>query len=257
MLLKDMLKGKSHAAYVEYGYGQVEPNHLSAQRNGQIYAQLPADPAIDQLEQGQFVKYDYRNGLVNFTGAGEWMLVFNEIKLYRDNQYDCEFAMLKDNYVARIYSPVDGLQVGPQNWTHRSRTFNGVADSPLVDKENGKPIEPAIEKVTAGPDMYELHYEEDPFHFESSVDPALMPAGATMVPRVFKTMVGDIFTTNTINERELTLGDILVVGEKGILCKTSAEKSDSFAGSGDMQWQVVKVYNLPDYQKAVKIMRIK
>ena len=24
------------------GYGQVEPNHLSAQRNGQIYAQLPA-----------------------------------------------------------------------------------------------------------------------------------------------------------------------------------------------------------------------
>lgn len=257
MLLKDMLKGKSHAAYVEYGYGQVEPNHLSAQRNGQIYAQLPADPAIDQLEQGQFVKYDYRNGLVNFTGAGEWMLVFNEIKLYRDNQYDCEFAMLKDNYVARVYSPVDGLQVGPQNWTHRSRTFNGVADSPLVDKENGKPIEPAIEKVTAGPDMYELHYEEDPFHFESSVDPALMPAGATMVPRVFKTMVGDIFTTNTINERELTLGDILVVGEKGILCKTSAEKSDSFAGSGDMQWQVVKVYNLPDYQKAVKIMRIK
>ena len=23
------------------GYGQVEPNHLSAQRTGQIYAQLP------------------------------------------------------------------------------------------------------------------------------------------------------------------------------------------------------------------------
>ena len=131
MLLKDMLKGKSHAAYVEYGYGQVEPNHLSAQRNGQIYAQLPADPAIDQLEQGQFVKYDYKEGLVNFTGAGEWMLVFNEIKLYRDNQYDCEFAMLKDNYVARVYSPVDGLEVGPQNWTHRSRTFNGKADSQI------------------------------------------------------------------------------------------------------------------------------
>ena len=27
---------KSIAAYVENGYGQVEPNHLSAQRNGQI-----------------------------------------------------------------------------------------------------------------------------------------------------------------------------------------------------------------------------
>lgn len=248
MLLKDMLKGKSKASYVEYGYGQVEPNHLSAQRNGQIYAQLPADPAIEQLEQGQFVKYDYRNGLVNFTGAGEWMLVFNEIKLYRDNQYDCEFAMLKDNYVARVYSPVDGMKVGPQNWTGRSRTFNGKADSPLVDKE-GRPLEPAIEKVTAGPDMYELHYEEDPFHFESKVDPALMPAGATMVPRVFKTMVGDIFTTNTINETELALGDVLSpAAENGILSKS---------GDDSMQWQVVKVYNLPDYQKAVKIMRIK
>ena len=179
------------------------------------------------------------------------MLVFNEIKLYRDNQFDCEFAMLKDNYVARVYSPVDGLQVGPQNWTHRSRTFNGVADSPLVDKENGKPIEPAIEKVTAGPDMYELHYEEDPFHFESKVDPALMPAGATMVPRVFKTMVGDIFTTNTVNETELALGDTLTPGANGILAKAGADAADA------MVWQVVKVYNLPDYQKAVKIMRIK
>lgn len=242
MLLKDMLKGKSKATYVEYGYGQVEPNHLSAQRNGQIYAQLPADPAIEQLEQGQFVKYDYKSGLVNFTGAGEWMLVFNEIKLYRDNQFDCEFAMLKDNYVARVYSPVDGLEVGPQNWTGRSRTFNGKADSPLTG-------EPAIEKVTAGPDMYELHYEEDPFHFESKVDPALMPAGATMVPRVFKTMVGDIFTTNTINETELALGDVLSpAAADGILSKS---------GDGTMEWQVVKVYNLPDYQKAVKIMRIK
>lgn len=242
MLLKDMLKDKSKASYVEYGYGQVEPNHLSAQRNGQIYAQLPADPAIDQLEQGQFVKYDYKSGLVNFTGAGEWMLVFNEIKLYRENQLDCEFAMLKDNYVARVYSPIDGLKAGSQNWTGRSRTFNGVADSPLTG-------EPAIEKVTAGPDMYELHYEEDPFHFESKVDPALMPAGATMVPRVFKTMVGDIFTTNTINETELALGDVLSpAAADGILSKS---------GDGTMEWQVVKVYNLPDYQKAVKIMRIK
>lgn len=44
---------------VEYGYGQVEPNHLSAQRTGQIYAQLPAAASIEVLEQGQFVKYNY------------------------------------------------------------------------------------------------------------------------------------------------------------------------------------------------------
>ncbi len=52
------------------GYGQVEPNHLSAQHNGQIYAQLPAQTTttsgtgssavttvtkIEQLENGQFL----------------------------------------------------------------------------------------------------------------------------------------------------------------------------------------------------------
>ena len=93
-MLKDLLKNKSAASYVEYGYGQVEPNHLSAQRTAQVYAQLPAAASIEKLEQGQFVKYDYANGEVNFTGAGEWMLVYNEIKLYREHQLDCEFAML-------------------------------------------------------------------------------------------------------------------------------------------------------------------
>ena len=108
-MLRELLKKhiKSQAKYVEVGYGQVEPNHLSAQRNAQIYAQLPADPAIQVLEQGQFVKYDYAAGLVNFTGKGEWMLVYNEIKLYREGQLDCEFAMIKDHYAARVYSPLD------------------------------------------------------------------------------------------------------------------------------------------------------
>ena len=43
------------------GFGQVEPNHLSAQRTSQIYAQLPAKSNISILENGQYVKYDYAN----------------------------------------------------------------------------------------------------------------------------------------------------------------------------------------------------
>lgn len=82
------------------GFGQVEPNHLSAQRTSQIYAQLPADSSINILENGQFVKYDYANKVCNFTGKGEWMMVFNEVKLYdaawRESYKD--FAMQKDNY---------------------------------------------------------------------------------------------------------------------------------------------------------------
>ena len=41
-MIQDVLKLhgiKSQAEFVEYGYGQVEPNHLSAQRTAQIYAQ--------------------------------------------------------------------------------------------------------------------------------------------------------------------------------------------------------------------------
>ena len=248
-MLKDKLVGFSQASvenggFVEFGYGQVEPNHLSAQRTAQIYAQLPADAAINVLEQGQFVKYDYAKGLVNFEGAGEWMLVYNETKLYRDHQLDCDFALVKDNYVARVYSPLDHDTL---NWDKQSRYYGGKLKDGSTEVEwNGE--KKPFEKVTASPDMYELHYNEDPFHIEGRTKEKMMPAGTTMVPRVFKTNVGDIFTTNMVAEAELAVGDVLSPrAADGILCK---------AGDGSMNWQVVKVYNLPDRQKAVKIMRI-
>jgi hypothetical protein len=227
--------GATKGGYVTYGYGQVEPNHLSAQRTGQIYAQLPANKDIDVLENGQFVKYDYaaeNGGEVNFTGKGEWMLVYNEIKLYREHQMDCEFAMRKGDYIARVYSPV----AADTNFDAQSRYYGGM--------NNGTPIE----KVTAPADMYELHYNEDPFHIESQTTPKLMPEGTVMVPRVFKTNVGDIYTTNFILEKTLALGDELAPNANGILSKSGDKAA--------MTWQVVKVYTLPDHQKAVKIMRI-
>lgn len=259
-MLSDFLKKniKSQASYVEYGYGQVEPNHLSAQRTAQIYAQLPADSKIDVLEQGQFVKYDYASGLVNFTGKGEWMLVYNETKLYREHQIDCEFAMRKDDYQARIYSPFgygvdkDGNPTadGDEAFDRQSRYYNGVdSDGNTSTTINDKKFN--YDDVTAGPDMYEIHYNEDPFHIVGPYKEKKMPEGTTMVPRVFKTNVGDIYTTNTVNETTLAVGDILTPQAKdGILAKAGAEDAD-------MQWQVVKVYTMPDHQKGVKVMRIK
>ena len=244
-MLKDRLVGYSQAAaekggFVTYGYGQVEPNHLSAQRTGQIYAQLPADAAINVLEQGQFVKYDYAKGLVNFEGAGEWMLVYNETKLYRDFQLDAEFAMVKDNYVARVYSPLDHDSM---NFDKQARFYGGRAPGKGEDAEDV-----TFEKVTASADPYELHYNEDPFHFEGRYNEKMMPENTTMVPRVFKTNVGDIFTTNMIAEATLVVGDVVSPrAADGILSKQ---------GDGSMNWQVVKVYSMPDHQKAVKLMRI-
>ena len=316
MMFKDFLKQrmpiKSQASYVEYGFGQVEPNHLSAQRTGQIYAQLPANPNIEVLEQGQFVKYDYAangNGIgeVNFTGAGEWMMVYNEIKLYRDHfdgtkQWDCEFAMIKDDYQARIYSPYDyeapeieyhnGLYLNGKDSDGKtsmtvSRVFTLNPDKTTVDingerydvvdgteANEGKkvvkynnaeyvvdetgttasiPVTYDYDDVTLNTeDYYEFGFTNDPWKKLGIAHEKKMPKGTSMVPRVIKTNVGDIYTTNTINETELAVGDILTPqagAGKGILAKTGAE-------SADMKWQVVKVYTMPDDQKGVKLMRI-
>lgn len=212
------------ALYVERGYGQVEPNHLSAQRTGQIYAQLPAKADIKVLENGQYVKYNYKEGVVDFEGAGEWMLVFNEVKLYRDHLDYNDFAMIASNYVARVYSPVGELR-----GLAKARNYQDV-------------VTPA--------DPYEVDSTDDPFTITQWEVPKFMPEGTRMVPRVFKTNVGDIYTTNCIAEETLALGNVLYVGDDGYLTKTKG------TNSGDMSWQVVKLYTLPDRQKAVKIMRI-
>ena len=249
-MLSDFLKKniESQADYIKangWGYGQVEPNHLSAQATKEVYAQLPADKEIEILENGQFAKYDYANEVVNFDGPGEWLLVWNEIKLYRDGQSDAEFAMLRDNYQARVYSPYDSAR---SEEVKQSRYYNGVdsdgnSSITLGDKTY------KYDDVTAAPDMYEIHYNEDPFHILGRYHEKMMPeAGSSMVPRLMKTHVGDIYTTNMIGEESVEVGDELSPGDKGILSKS---------GDESIVWQVVKVYTMPDNQPGVKLMRIK
>lgn len=228
----------SKATFVERGYGQVEPNHLSAQRTGQIYAQLPVAADIDMLENGQFVKYNYAQGVVDFEGKGEWMLVFNEVKVYRDGQSDCDFAMLRDNYVARVYSPIDGTQF-EQSTQPR---YYGGKDADGND----------IPRVVTPADPWEMDSTDNPF--AASYDykaKKLMPEDTRMVPRVFKTNVGDIFTTNCIMSEEAPeLGATFTPGDDGYLAAGEGE------GELNPTFQVVKVYDLGDRQRAVKLMRI-
>ena len=184
------------------GYGQVEPNHLSAQYTGQIYAQLPAQtytaaegntPAstanIAVLENGQFLKYNYAGGRASVDGDGEWMLVFNEVKLYDERR---------------------------QNYKDFAMKASEMADKMIY-------------------------------------------------PRLLKTNVGDIFTTNTfrtsgsatvagpdveITMPELAVGNYVTIDADGWL-----KKANSKPGSG-ICFQVVKVYHLADQQDAVKLQRI-
>lgn len=87
-------------AITRKGYGQVEPNHLSAQRTGQIlYAQTPAHKDIEVLENGMFLK---RNGdVLDGMGKGEWMLVYNEVKLYENHKQGYKHFALKKEEVRR------------------------------------------------------------------------------------------------------------------------------------------------------------
>ena len=213
------------------GFGQVEPNHLSAQRTAQIYAQLPAKNDIDILENGQFVKYDYENHQVNFTGRGEWMLVFNEIKLYDERKQNYkDFALQRKNFTTDKYS----------------FTIQNVKNIPGVT--------PAVGSNNT---VSNVLVEHDGLSFPGQ-----------MVPRVFKTNIGDIMTTNTINVasksdtyntavenaeglEELQVGDVLIVGATGYLKKASGSEEDT-----EMQWVIAEITTMPDGQKAVKIQRI-
>ena len=232
-------KSFSQAKMVKRGFGQVEPNHLSARFTGEIYAQMPAAKDINVLEQGQFVKYDYANRAVNFTGVGEWMLVFNEIKLYRDWETDEDFAMIKRDYNAYVYSLMGQNSNGEMTEEQLIKTYTSLGQQATGEVINELP---EMGRLPVG-----YTYER-----EVMEDPAMMPEGTVMVPRVFKTHEGDIFTTNTINATfdEVKVGDLLKVGANGIL-EPGAAETDTFV------WQIVKKYTMPDLQPAVKVMRVK
>lgn len=220
-------KRLGNATFVTRGYGQVEPNHLSAPQNGQVYAQLPAAKDIELLENGQFVKYNYVAGVCDFSTevtAGAWMMVFNEVKVYKDREGDADFAMIRDNYNARVYSPV------------------GQNSSDLVDIVNytGE----AVREGASSPYIRQM----EKFNY-----PELMPEGTKMVPRVMKISIGDIFTTNTImaTPGSLTKGATLKIGSDGYLTAGTGQGGDM-----DPTFAIVKVYTMPDLQPGVKIQRV-
>jgi len=175
------------ASITRKGFGQVEPNHLSAQRTGQIYAQLIADKNINIIENGQFMKYDYSNRKASLDGTveGEWLLVYNEEKLYDPRKQEHKyFAQVKTDFV-------DG----------------------------------------------------------------------EIVPRLFKTNIGDIFTTNTLGANTsdtattkaftVKKDDLMQVGTNGYL---------EVVGQGVTPtapvFKVVDITTLADKQDAVKLQRV-
>ena len=147
------------------GYGQVERQHMAAPHNGQIYAQLPAldneGKAITQLENGQFLKYDYANGKawVGTADDGkEWFMVYNEEKLYDERrQKHKDFAMLaKDMSDGKIYPRLLRTFVGDIFTTNTFKgTKEGSENLVTVNGDNDEITISALaigDYVTIGPD---------------------------------------------------------------------------------------------------------
>ena len=205
------------ANFTRVGYGQVEPNQLSAQKTGQIYASLPLDPKVEVLQNGEFMFYDYATGRVTAEGKGEPMLVFNEIKLYEDfwrTSYK-DFAMIRvgDNYVT----------------------------SKLATEKYGSGS--TNTGATINPAHTEYGYRMDGF-----------------APRLFKTNIGDIYTTNMVEAGPsitYNVGDILKLKK---VTADDGTKTLVLATDGDIneiEFVVAKVYTMPDGQDGLKIQRIK
>lgn len=205
-------------AFTRKGFGQVEPNQLSAQKTGQIYASLPLDEKVEVLQNGEFMFYDYASGKVTADGKGEPMLVFNEIKLYEPywrSSYK-DFAMIRvgDNYVTSKLATEDygdgSTNTGANVGTHTEYGYrmNGIA------------------------------------------------------PRLFKTNIGDIFTTNMVKTGvEYSVGEELGLEKVENTASDGSSKYDTLVLSkdgtvGNIKFVVAKVYTMPDGQDGLKLQRI-
>lgn len=201
------------ANFTRNGYGQVEPNQLSAQKTGQIYASLPLDSSVNVLQNGEFMFYDYKTGTVTADATiGEPMLVFNEIKLY-------------EPYWQTSYKDFAMIRVGDNYVTSRLAT---AAYGENSDKQQAATINPA---------HTEYGYRMD-----------------GIAPRLLKTNVGDIYTTNMVKTGvEYNVGDLLTP------VKDSTSNTlvlETATGSEKMLWQVAKVYTMPDGQPGLKLQRV-
>ena len=204
-------------AFERIGYGQVEPNQLSAQKTGQIYASLPLDANVSVLQNGEFMYYDYATGKVTAgdgSTVGEPMLVFNEIKLYEpfwQTSYK-DFAMIRvgDNYV-----------------TSRLAT---AAYGENSDKQQAATINPA---------HTEYGYRMD-----------------GIAPRLMKTNIGDFYTTNMVKtgtDVTYAAGDVLKLKKTD----RNTLELDKDGDIDTVQFVVAKVYTMPDGQAGLKLQRVK
>jgi hypothetical protein len=217
------------ANFTRIGYGQVEPNQLTGIKTGEIYASLPLDPAVNKLQNGEFMYYDYTKGYVTAdphesSADLEPMLVYNEIKIYEDYLSYKDFAMIRvgDNYVT------NDAAVGRVTSRNADGTTYGGGSNTI-----GQP---------QWHDSWQAGYRM-----------------TGIAPRLVRVHVGNIYTTNMVATGvEYSVGDLLKLKKSTdntlVLGKYAAGTTGVIAAP---VFSVVKVYTMPDGQPGLKIQRVK
>lgn len=202
------------AAFTRVGYGQVEANQLSAQKTGQIYASLPLDKNVTVLQNGEFMYYSYADGTVT-----------------------AEPTLGKNAEPMLVFNEVK-LYEEPYRTTYKDFAMIRVGDNYVTSKLATAGYGDGAETVGATVDAH----TEYPYRMDG------------IAPRVFKTNVGDIMTTNMVaTGEEYAVGDILIPTLVAASHTLVLTKSDATEG---MLWQVVKVYTMPDGQPGLKLQRV-
>ena len=234
-------------SFIRNGYGQVEPNQLSAQKTGQIYASLPLDTAVDVLQNGEFMYYDAVSGKVtatDSTGVAEPMLVFNEIKLYEPfwrTSYK-DFAMIRVNHVDNSTTPPT-ITKG-ENYVTSKLATAGYGDGADTIGNVPSTTNPPSAANTTG-------HVEYPYRMDG------------MAPRLFKTNIGDIMTTNMVEADDAAAGTTVTYAVGNLLepvlnTTTNTLQLKKATGTpAGMAWAVVKIYTMPDGQDGLKLQRVK
>lgn len=241
------------AEFTKIGYGQVEPNKLTAQKTGQIYASLPLDKEVDVLQNGEFMFYNKAKGYVTsnptIKGEGESAvkmaiahMVFNEIKIYEDWLSYKDFAMIRvgDNYVTN--RPAIGTLTS-QNAYMKAVTNSG---GQILKYENDVRDPYQDGSRTVGVDASPAHTEYG-YQMEG------------IAPRLLAINIDDIWTTNMI-EGEIP-DKTPTTDAKGTILglKKSDRNTLVLSPDGDvtdMKFAIVKDYTMPDGQRGFQIQRI-
>lgn len=190
------------ALLAKIGYGQVEPNSINAKRTGAILSDVPlsteAFAAVNQkVEQGMFFTLEAGKGVQGNLKTAQLVLPKAENGL--------------ELTVVQITTMPDG-----QKAVKLMVTAEGDGNTQLVYNEE------KLYHNSQGRKDFVLTTNGEGNIFINRQSPyrdASKAALDTVVPRMFKLIVGDRYTTNLIDEANPAVGDVFTPGVAGVLVK--------------------------------------